>query len=576
MTKVFRKLVVCGGMVMTLVTASVLFSGCGCLWTTNGKGTGPACVKGTNSVPFHVVMANEHGQLEGPAKLPPDEQPPSNYILDYHTTVPNQEARSTELVARMASFKSSESEDWKRDQCATYPASGNTRKVLIFIHGGLNEPVGTLKRARNLYDDILCAGYYPIFINWRSSLLSSYKDHLLFVRQGRFYPPPDPAGFLWSPGYVFSDVMRGVGRVFLSAGQLLMNDIDGGPWCPGYRFCANPPPVDIVNQLKGKSTPKGEMLSSAGTEKGPKSIPFKDENISVVKDEKTNGVRTSILAAFPWLLTLPARIVAAPILDTAGAGAWEVMMHRTTTLFHTDEELDGKLLAEGRSPKQGGVEMFLTKLKEQVKKGNDKWEFVLVGHSMGAIVLNQIVRDYGEDLPISHIVYLAAACSIRDYQDTVWPYLQLQHFKDKSTASNNITKIHHLMLHPKAESQDTVPFIADYTPLQWYNLGFYFNPLPRGSLLVWLDGFLMNPASPLDRTAGRFTNLMQAADLTPDDLRPNISFTVFEKGEETKTPQHHAGLSDRIQFWKEDCWYPKGWQDDEGKSKCWLAKEKEP
>jgi pimeloyl-ACP methyl ester carboxylesterase len=76
---------------------------------------------------------------------------------------------------------------------------------------------------------------------------------------------------------------------------------------------------------------------------------------------------------------------------------------------------------------------------------NEDWEFVLVGHSMGAIIVNEIVRHYGEKLPISHIVYMAAACSIRDYEDSVWPYLRL------GESQKAETYVHHLMLHPSAE-----------------------------------------------------------------------------------------------------------------------------
>jgi hypothetical protein len=208
-----------------------------------------------------------------------------------------------------------------------------------------------------------------------------------------------------------------------------------------------------------------------------------------------------------------------------------------------------------------------------------------MGHSMGAIVLNEIIRRYGEDLPISNIVYLAAACSIRDYQDTVWPYLKSRQREnqqemflksklvaqwthcasdDTTCASGNPPRdfyqrrpqVFHLMLHPQAEAQDNIPKI-------WSIL----NPFPRGSLLVWLDGFLMNPATPLDLTLGRFTNLMRTADFTPKTLRSQISFTVFKNGEESYTPQHHEGFAEDIKLWNPDCWKPTMWETDP--QQCW-------
>lgn len=170
-----------------------------------------------------------------------------------------------------------------------------------------------------------------------------------------------------------------------------MTFIEGRPGCPGGWFC-DEDPAKVARTLQ-----EGE--------KGSATKPFL--GVLDVENEEYS-YSESFIATFPWRLTLPTRLVAAPVLDAAGAGAWDTMLH--------------------------------------------------------------------------------------------------------------------LMLHPKAESQDTLPFIADYSPLQWFGLAFYTNPLSRGSLLVWLDGFLMNPASPLDCTAGRFTNLIHAADLTPEEFCQYISF----------------------------------------------------
>jgi len=55
---------------------------------------------------------------------------------------------------------------------------GATRKILFYVHGGLNTQVNTLERVvqpvgsdnTKLYEAILNGGYYPIFVNWKSSL----------------------------------------------------------------------------------------------------------------------------------------------------------------------------------------------------------------------------------------------------------------------------------------------------------------------------------------------------------------------------------------------------------------------
>lgn len=59
------------------------------------------------------------------------------------------------------------------------------RRITIFLHGGLNTPTSALERAVDYSDAIIQDGSYPIFINWDSSLTSSYIDHLFNIRQGR-------------------------------------------------------------------------------------------------------------------------------------------------------------------------------------------------------------------------------------------------------------------------------------------------------------------------------------------------------------------------------------------------------
>lgn len=69
--------------------------------------------------------------------------------------------------------------------------------VLLFVHGGLNNRRGSFQRAVELLrkSDGPSDSYYPIFVNWRSALLSSYWDHLSLVRQGE----ENRSAKFWSP-----------------------------------------------------------------------------------------------------------------------------------------------------------------------------------------------------------------------------------------------------------------------------------------------------------------------------------------------------------------------------------------
>ncbi len=98
--------------------------------------------------------------------------------------------------------------------------SGRTRNVVIFVHGGLNTQTGSVERAEDLYQDILDSGQYPLFVNWRSELTNSYRDHLFYVRQGADVHEGGylerTLGYLTGPLVFVVDVVRSVVRLPLT------------------------------------------------------------------------------------------------------------------------------------------------------------------------------------------------------------------------------------------------------------------------------------------------------------------------------------------------------------------------
>jgi hypothetical protein len=174
---------------------------------------------------------------------------------------------------------------------------------------------------------------------------------------------------------------------------------------------------------------------------------------------------------------------------------------------------------------------------------------------MGAILVNRILRDE-PTLPVSNIVYMAAACSIKDYEDTIFPYLR-QHTD---------VKMYHLVLHYIAELRDRTTK---------FGFGAVDFP-PRGSLLVWIDNFLGDPKTYRDRTAGRTVNLMAAIDNMDSwkDIVPRVHVREFNVGRrfEKTEPQHHGDFG-RISFWKPGCWktrpdHPEACYDAPRKALC--------
>jgi hypothetical protein len=410
------------------------------------------------------------------------------------------------------------------------------KRLVIFIHGGLNTRRGAVQRATELIRKMLEDGSYPIFVNWRSSLFSSYRDHLLFVRQG------DDWGWLgvpFAPFYFAADAARAVARAPFVW------------WTEVRRVYRSQPMVEtrtqrrarrvsefLTREYEGASTGGGEGDEHAGAAGGPHG----GKAIAVEFQGGERGALAGSLSALSWLLTSPAKIALSPFIDSFGPSSWAIMRRRVELLFHEEEALEagGK---RGHPP--SGFLKFLGRMSEfqrAARARGEEWEIVLIGHSMGAIVANEILRHDGlapagppaagepwpQYLPMPEfaaIVNMAAACSLRDHEDSVFPYL----------ARHTETRFYHVLLDDRAEE-----------------LEFNFLDLPpRGSLLVWIDDFLASPATLHDRAAGRFTNLMLEAHQVPEAIQDRVHIKVFGIGKEFegRAPLRHGEFADH-EFWR--------------------------
>jgi len=127
---------------------------------------------------------------------------------------------------------------------------------------------------------------------------------------------------------------------------------------------------------------------------------------------------------------------------------------------------------------------------------------------------------------------------VRDFGRAVVPYL-LQHRQ---------TQFYNLMLHPLADLRER---------RRGYDLP------PRGSLLVWLDSFLTDPQTPLDRTLGRWDNIIPATEMIPPNVRGQVTLKAFAlapyndpippKGESDYGPQEHGQFRGRP-YWCKTFW----------------------
>src|SRR5690606_32518259 len=164
-------------------------------------------------------------------------------------------------------------------------------------------------------------------------------------------------------------------------------------------------------------------------------------------------------------------------LNGMGQGAFQVMLQRTRHLFHGpdeyglshDERDDPAAAAAHVAGQKKRLHAFFDALAAVTCADGDAhgcWEITLVGHSMGAIVINEVLSTY-PDLPVKNIVYMAPACPVRDAQKVIVPYL-LRHRR---------ARFFLLTLHPIAEADEK------FSVLPWYDV------VPRGSLLEWVDNW---------------------------------------------------------------------------------------
>ncbi len=437
----------------------------------------------------HVVMFDQYSRLLDPTGNTDCAEPtnPSSLCRGKHLT-------STDylpLSAAQEKLYMDELLNGVRD------AEASGKKLLIFVHGGLNTQTGSVKRVEILTPRILNAGYYPIFINWRSSWAFSYSNHLFLVRQGEEMKTLGP---LSSPVVLGYDA----GRAVLRAPLVWSSQIYG--WTqslPGARLPDDLGPLEI--QLKEEQT--GNPAKAIGIMTG---------------EDKRSDSEVSYSGA-SWFVMGPLRMLTAPLIDSFGTSAWDNMLRRTQLLVHTMNEYRGR-----RPTEVGGLARVMNQIKDQVetlKAASKDWEIMLVGHSMGTIVINDLLRDI-PDFPVDTIVYMAAACSVRDFEQSVIPYLRRQ---------NNQTKFYNLSLHRRAEEGEIN----------------YMDFVIRGSLLTWIDEFFANPMTPPEKTLGRYVNFLRTEQIfSPDDLRGRVYQKEFSYGRSvSKTDPQRHGDFDRCPFW---------------------------
>lgn len=433
-----------------------------------------------------------------------------------------------------------------------YKAKGSReRKLVFYVHGGLNNNATTIQRARDLTHLMLADDQYPIFLNWQSNLLGALYEHLMNVRQG------DNKGNRHAyllPFILGGDLAKGIARAPVtwfyqgsnSLDRVRQVDCNAKPW--EFDHAYHRLRRKFLDACAANPNDCAEMAVS----RGPETYTMYERLRETTRFAATGAVPTrywTTAAGGGWASVvgwLPPKLLISPFLDGLGGPAWDTMLRRAAVGFHGDGVVNPPRFPAEKHPEgNGGFSRFFRRLQKKIadtdcrlKPGPDciDWKVTIISHSMGTIVTNHILQEFPE-LRFDHIVYMAGAASVREYERAVFPYLR----------RHEQTKMYHLTLHNFADIRDQ-----------------YFLELPpAGSLLVWIDSFLSKPETLRDRTVGRFNNLMMFAEETPQDLRRRISMKAFGVGGSIALddPQSHGsfGLFDgRHRAGK--FWDPKFWQ----------------
>lgn len=408
---------------------------------------------------------------------------------------------------------------------------GQPRKVLISIHGGLNSISANVKRVEEHYIDAKKDGYYPIFIGWRSGAATTLNDRYFRVRNGvdrsKWNTIPS------SPFYIASDLFRGVAAIPESFWDQGANFINGHR----YRLSGFYE-KDIQKRISDFKEPV-VLYTGKGSEKS-----FSEQ------------VGYAAIQVFPGVL----RIISTPLIEGVANQAWGIMQRRAKTLMYrqqdltyegigqsfgekvdeVEEQIDDVQQCESQSPyfRLGKANGIVAQLMRALEKQKDI-EITLVGHSMGAIIANDIVDEFPK-LHYEKIIHMAAADSLRNFMVKTLPYL----------ASHEETEFYNLMLHPVNEDQEQSAFGA----------------APEGSLLIWLDYLLTNPETTLDRVAGRWENAKWAVPLFTSYQGQKLS-NVYLKlfglrqtmeyrgtGEKVSEPIKHGDFGEK-KFWRPEFYW---------------------
>ncbi len=385
-------------------------------------------------------------------------------------------------------------------------------RVMIFIHGGLNTQAGSVERAVKLHEPVLADGVFPLFVNWQSSLFSSYWDHLFLVRYGEEAPT---LAWISAPFVVLEDLFRAIGR----SPMTLYNELDNAQNSSSL--------ITSDNQKRGRA-----LALDAQDARLP--VEFPEAESQTASDVATFAL--DIALAVPHM-------VLGILIDIGGTASWEQMRRRTDMILESEESYRSRSVGLPAPAAVPRLFKELRQLQRRLHADGIELEVDLIAHSMGCIISNLLLgaprgEAYGPDaegMPVfTNIVFMANADTIENTERAVYGHL--------SAAGHGRTKFFSLSLNDRAEFAETTAFYL----------------APKGSLLVWIDRFFEATPSMNSQRGGKLLNQLFSLHRIPKELRERVQFKSFrfKRGHPKTNPVVHGDFNDG-KFWRPEYFTPR-------------------
>jgi pimeloyl-ACP methyl ester carboxylesterase len=385
-----------------------------------------------------------------------------------------------------------------------------TLELTLHIHGGLNTFEDASERSDRFANHMLADNHYPVFIGWPSDAVSMYWDHIAVTRRGQQRNVFET--FLLPPFIFVEDITRAIVRL----------------------------PVAIGREAREAVTVSIAAIGDDELAADQRIKELKDTGFNVVSPGPYTGVGKTYWSFLTPLKLLTA--VSAPAVDGFGSGPWDQMLRRTDLVLSKTSVFEGK---PPKDPDTGSdrdtyADTATARFLQQwmAHPGSRNVTVNLIGHSMGSIVALNILSRYPK-LKIDNVVFMGAAARVKDVENVLVPWMQMNIHKD--------AKFYSLSLDPYNE-------IAERN---------FWDTVPRGSLLNWIDNFLGEVNSFRDRTAGSWWNIARTArDVFPKQYTPPGEAPIAVRSRVTLKrfpiksnagPQRHGDFNSYC-FWQTAFW----------------------